>query len=458
MSFLEWIKEKISKDNRKFVKIEGKDIDKIYGASDKYECVVYTEDKTLLKNAEVIFEINGKEYKKITNSEGVASLNINLNCGMYIITATYHGDNNYTDARTSNLIKVSPKITAFNLIKHYLDDTPFKVKATDINDKPLPNILVIFIINGVTYQKNTDNDGVASLNINLTPNIYDIEILSYELKGTYSVTVLTAETRMEGTDIKKTVSEKLAYKCAVYDMKNNRLNSGTVTIEVNGVTYTKEIKDGFASLNINLKEGDYKIKATYIGDGLYRPSIVTNTCSITSDKKTSSKHGYHYNSGCGRLGQCTAYDCGPHALMQSYYNLTGIDVSEKTLMEICGTTTSGTGHSGLETGLAWLNRKYGTNISIEWKNFSDLGWDGLKKILDSNDTTMFWHELYRNQWGHYSLADKIYSDILNVLNSLGSRCNYPAYCGYQELRSKSTQESYWKGISQKSIAILKNKG
>ena len=171
---------------------------------------------------------------------------------------------------------------------------------------------------------------------------------------------------------------------------------------------------------------------------------------------TNKKHGYLLKQGCNNLGQCNSYNCGPHSLMQGYYNLTGIHINELTLASACGTTTAGTSHQGLATGLAWLNKKYNTNITIEWKNFSDLGWTELQKLIDDPNTSVFWHELYRNKWGHYSFANHV-TGSLNVLNSLGSKCRSPAYCGYQERRSQSTQRSYWRGISQKSICILKRR-
>ena len=187
------------------------------------------------------------------------------------------------------------------------------------------------------------------------------------------------------------------------------------------------------------------------------PNYVTYDLNAsTTTTASGKKYGYLTSKGCGNLGQCNGYNCGPHSLMQAYYNLTGINVSEKTLASNCGTTTSGTSHQGLATGLAWLNKKYNTNISMEWKNFSDIGWEELNKLLTSNNTTIFWHELYRNKWGHYSFANKI-STNLNILNSLGNKCNSPAYCGYQETRSKNTQKNYWSGITQKSICVLRRK-
>jgi hypothetical protein len=43
-----------------------------------------------LGNKTVIFTINGKNYTKITDNDGFASLTINLNPGNYTITTTYN--------------------------------------------------------------------------------------------------------------------------------------------------------------------------------------------------------------------------------------------------------------------------------------------------------------------------------------------------------------------------------
>ena len=73
-----------------------------------------------------------------------------------------------------------------------------------------------------------------------------------------------------------------------------------------------------------------------------------------------------------------------------------------------------------------------------------------------NKGAVFVHLLYRDQWGHYEVPKAVYDNTLDILNSLGDYCSYPAYCGYIENRSKSAQLSYINGISQKSIAILTN--
>ena len=158
------------------------------------------------------------------------------------------------------------------------------------------------------------------------------------------------------------------------------------------------------------------------------------------------------------MGQCTGYYCGPNSLQQMFYRLTGIKVSESTIADVAGTTTDGTDHDGLNTAVAWFNRKYNKNIKITWKSFSELGssdserWKTLQSYI--NKGAVFCHLLYRDQWGHYEVPKSVGDDYLQIINSLGDYCSYPAYCGYIESRSKGEQKSYINGISQKSMAIL----
>ena len=107
----------------------------------------------------------------------------------------------------------------------------------------------------------------------------------------------------------------------------------------------------------------------------------------------------------------------------------------------------------------------GINLSVEWVNFSDLGstskerWKKYGDLMTDEDTAVFHHEFYRNQYGHYSVIKQVNtnSNLLIVANSLGNRCGHPAYCGYMENRGFGTQEQYLRGISQKSICIIRKK-
>jgi peptidoglycan hydrolase-like protein with peptidoglycan-binding domain len=183
---------------------------------------------------------------------------------------------------------------------------------------------------------------------------------------------------------------------------------------------------------------------------------------------SNAKNGVYYSrnhwvgKGCNKLGQCTPYYCGVHSIRQCD-SKKGLDqFLESMLAGYAGTTSHGTSHDGINTALRTVQIKTGIPINVKWVNFSDLGADirsRFKKIgeLISNDNcSIIVHNLYRGSYGHYEVIKEVNmnNNTCVVLNSLGSRCNKPAYCGYLETRSFNTFASYIAGISQKSICIV----
>ena len=184
---------------------------------------------------------------------------------------------------------------------------------------------------------------------------------------------------------------------------------------------------------------------------LYRSSDVKRAETIT-------KHGRSTQTGCNNRGQNNGVYCAPHMAQEIIRNLTGIVIPQATIASVMGTGSAGTGHGGIDTFFAWFNKKYGYKLSWTWKNFSDVGWEGIKNILNSNNQDCGLHELYRDTWGHYTNFDKVYENSVDVHNSLGSTCASGCYCGYTENRSKSEARRYLNGISQKSVIIVTNGG
>lgn len=192
------------------------------------------------------------------------------------------------------------------------------------------------------------------------------------------------------------------------------------------------------------------------------PTTQTTTSTSTSNKTIFTVNTYCEKSGGNCLGQITGYHCGPHSIKQALrkFGITGY--SEKTIGGYAGTTTAGTGHSGLETAITKIARLEGITLKVEWKDFSDLGstqkerFKKLGELKTSPNKAVFWHELYRNKFGHYSLSKTINlnNSYLTIANSLGNKCGSPAFCGYMESRSFSEQARYFAGISQKSICII----
>ena len=304
------------------------------------------------------------------------------------------------------------------------------------------------LLNDINTCLNNGAEGAILFRYGLSPNINFPQIIttSTEKKAT----------RMEGTDINMTYKDGTQYQCAVYD-DIGRV-AGNVNIEVNGRTYPRNAdSEGLYKLNLNLLPGNYTITSSYSGDTIHLPSSVQNSLTINEPKEEPKSepvqlYDYFTSQGGGYLGQKTGYTCGPHSLMQCIHRLTGEDVSEMQLASVAGTTTDGTDHEGLETALAWFNREYGYNLKMEWKNFSEVGFEGTQQLIDNG--ACFHHILYRDQYGHYEVPKWTNGDPIYVLNSLGDNCGN-GYCGYIEERSRSTHQSYINGISQKSVCIIK---
>ena len=184
--------------------------------------------------------------------------------------------------------------------------------------------------------------------------------------------------------------------------------------------------------------------------------------SVNSNQTVFTVNHYCEKSGGNCAGQITAYHCGPHAVKQALRKFGITKYSESTIGSYAGTTSNGTGHSGLETAIWKIGKLEGLTFKIEWFNFSDLGSnrdERFKKygqLMTDPKKAVFHHELYRNQYGHYSLIKTVNrnNSNLTIQNSLGNRCSYPAYCGYNESRGMGTQVSYFGGISQRSVCVI----
>lgn len=149
--------------NQKFTldifKIESSNLVKYYKNDSQFAV------KTLA-NSKVIFEINGKNYTKTSDKNGIASMSINLRPGNYTMK-TYTLGNVIT-----NNITVLSTINGKNIVKMYRNGTQFYATFLKGDGSPLANTNVTFNINGVFYTKQTDKNGIAKLNINLRPNTY----------------------------------------------------------------------------------------------------------------------------------------------------------------------------------------------------------------------------------------------------------------------------------------------
>ena len=163
------------------------DLVKYYKNGTQYNVRALDGQGNPLANQEITFNINGVFYTKTTNDKGIATLNINLHLGKYIITAIYN------NCFVSNNITVLPVLTADDLTKYFGIPASLNSKLVDGQGNPLANQTVTYNINGVFYNKITDVNGIAKLNINLNPGEYIATITHESTFASAKVVVLNPQ-------------------------------------------------------------------------------------------------------------------------------------------------------------------------------------------------------------------------------------------------------------------------
>ena len=229
-----------------------------------------------LVNASVIFNINGVFYKKQTDDNGMARLNINLRPGEYILTAMHPDALMY-----GSNITVLSTILANDVVKFFRNGTQYCAKFLDGCGSPLVNASVVFNINGVLYKKQTDYEGVARLNINLFPGKYILTAMHPDgLMYGYNITVLST---IHGDDIVKFFRNGTQYCAKFLDGCGSPLVNASVIFNINGVFYKKQTDDnGMARLNINLFPGEYILTAIHL-NGEEKANIIKVLTTISAE-------------------------------------------------------------------------------------------------------------------------------------------------------------------------------
>ena len=289
-----------SEDTREPV-IYGEDLSMYYKNGSRYEVSIYQDGKLINSqnnDSKVIFNVNGVNYtKELVN--GKASIGINLNPGNYTITTFYH----YTDglATKTNNIEVLSTIMANDVVKFFRNGTQYCAKFLDGCGSPLVNASVIFNINGVFYKKQTDDNGMAKLNINLRPGVYILTAMHPDaLMYGSNITVLST---ILANDVVKFFRNGTQYCAKFLDGCGSPLVNASVTFNINGVLYKKQTDyEGVARLNINLFPGKYILTAMH-PDGLYGYNITVLSTIHGDDIVKFFRNGTQYCAkfldGCG---------------------------------------------------------------------------------------------------------------------------------------------------------------
>ena len=108
---------------------------------------------------EVLFTINGRSFKKFTDSNGKASITITLKNGQYDLNISFNGDEKYINS--SKTVNVIVKSTIMpSELRNYTLNSNYSITLLDKNGKVLKNTVVSVNVDGTLYNLTSDDSEI----------------------------------------------------------------------------------------------------------------------------------------------------------------------------------------------------------------------------------------------------------------------------------------------------------
>ena len=229
----------------------------------------------------VIVTVNGKSYENaIKNGNAVISVG-KLNAGSHDITIMYNGDSNYVKTT------VSDKITV-NVI-----DPSMTVAVSDINVGDSAKFVVSSLPDDATGDVTVTVDGKSNSTI-VTKGQNSVEISGLKEGNYQAVITYSGDMNYNSISISKNISVSKNNPQMNVKANNTKYGetstfkiilpsdaTGTVTVNVDGKSDSKTLKNGKATLEINgLAKGDYDYVLNYSGDDKYESDTQSNKISV----------------------------------------------------------------------------------------------------------------------------------------------------------------------------------
>lgn len=215
-------------------------------------------------------------YAIVSDEKGIATLPIGLSAGSYNITAIYDGES------VSNTITVLPMVyvlSAENLRMAFGDGSLYTVRVSDIDGNSIVGKIVALTLRSptwrgpVTYDRLTDEDGVATLPIGLSPGSYTITATYGEEFVSTKIEVLKSAFIIEATNVVKYFRNATQYSATVKDLNGNPVAGKTVSVTLYSITWKGPVtyniitdENGVATLPIGLSQGFYTVSADVGGN------------------------------------------------------------------------------------------------------------------------------------------------------------------------------------------------
>ena len=203
--------------------------------------------------------------------------------------------------------KKNARLITKDLTKTFGEKDPLEIGLFEGNT-PLSDKNVTIEINGVTYQRKTDSNGISRLNINLPVGSYDpkIEFVDDDYNYVNAYCKVTVNPIIETCDLNMREKDGSKFQAVLSDINHQKIVNAKIIFIVNSISYERITdKNGLAVLPINLAKGDYEILTKCAG--------ITKKNKIHIDEeppKPTRMEGTDINK---TYGEDTPYQCAVYS-------------------------------------------------------------------------------------------------------------------------------------------------
>ena len=424
--------------------ITASSISKVYTDGRKFSAKFYKSTGKVLANKYIKFKINGKTYKVKTNAKGVASLSLKtLKKGTYkIISYNTDGLTKTNTVKVYNRVSSSLTASSYTFLKS--DSKTIKVKLLNgLGYAPGAGKIVKITINGKTYSKKTNSNGVAALKLpSLNAGLYTVK---YKFAGNSFYKASSASSKVAIISTKNptfTVKSGTSFTYGLNNYFKVAVTAGGVplvgkqiTYTIDGKTYTRTTSNsGIASISIkNLVIGKHTISYSIAKDS--KINAKSGSSSVTIKEKPVGTHNAYWLYGAD-MKSVSLRQLASKGVTDILLNFYAIEAH---------------GKSAVETWIASAN-SVGIKVHM-WVQVFYYGGSWIQPLINGKENTEFFNQKI-NEIKEYAALKGIAGIHLDYLRYSGSEKNNHA--AYQNPGGTEAINSFVKQVRTAIKAINSN--
>lgn len=244
-----------------------------------------------ISDVSMIMLIGNKQYLVDVDSNGVALIDLDLDCGVYDVNVIFSGNDRYGPITAHSKITVNPSIiNVTNSTRAYNSDYDLKATFLTKEGQPLANETVTFNVNNIIYNITTDSEGVAILS-NLNVGSYDVVISNPQTSDEIVDKLVITKRITENKNLVMDYKDGSKFRVRVVGDDGKYVGAGEIVkIKINSGTHTvKTDKNGYATLTINLNPKTYSVTAEYKGYKVSNKITVKQVIKASNISKKKAK-------------------------------------------------------------------------------------------------------------------------------------------------------------------------